>query len=168
MGTSFAFVAPMLSIGTTFGISAVFGAALVGSVVEVVCGFSIDRLRPYLPPLVTATVVILIGLTLMPVGMDYAAGGAGSENYGALVNIGVAALVMGITIFFNQFFEGLARVSAVFIGVVVGYVVSIPLGLVDFSSVAQAGWITVPTPLAFGITFEPAAIVTTSGFIPYS
>lgn len=160
MGTSFAFLGPMLNIGSQFGIAAVFGAALVGSAVEIVFGFSIRQLRPYFPPLVTGTVVILIGLTLIPVGMDYAAGGVGAANYGSYANLGVAALVMLVTVYFNQFFDGLLRVSAVFIGIVTGYLVSIPLGLTDFSTVAQASWVTVPTPLAFGIAFEPSAIIT--------
>lgn len=158
MGTSFAFLGPILNIGTEFGIGAVFGAALVGAAVELFFGFLIKPLRPYFPPLVTSVVIMLIGLTLMPVGMDYAAGGAGADNYGAVINLALAFLVLVVTVYCNQFFDGFLRLAAVFVGIVVGYLVSIPLGLVDFSAVAEAGWITIPTPLAFGISFEPSAI----------
>ncbi|WP_083858572.1 uracil-xanthine permease family protein [Natrialba chahannaoensis] len=159
MGTSFAFLGPVLNIGTEFGIAAVFGAALVGAVIEVVFGFSIRPLRPYFPPLVTGIVIILIGITLIPTGMDYAAGGAESENYGAMINLGLAFLVLVVTIYCNQFLEGILKLAAVFVGIVVGYVVAIPLGLVDFSPVANAGWVTVPVPLKYGISFEPSAII---------
>jgi NCS2 family nucleobase:cation symporter-2 len=160
MGTSFAFLAPLIGIGNQFGIAAVFGAALVASVVEVVIGFSLGNLRRFFPPLVSGIVVILIGLTLIPVGMDYAAGGVGAENYGSFANIGVAGLVLLVTLALNQYFEGFLRVGAVFIGIVVGYAVAVPLGLVDFSPVAEAGWFALPRPLAFGIAFEPSAILT--------
>jgi NCS2 family nucleobase:cation symporter-2 len=162
MGTSFAFLGAMLNIGNQFGIAAVFGAGLIGAFVEFGFGAALQRFRPYFPPLVTSVVVILIGLTLVPVGLEYAAGGAGSANFGSLTNLAVAGLVMVVTIYFNQFFEGLLRVSAVFVGILVGYAVSVPLGLTDFSAVAQAGWITVPTPLKFGIAFEPSAILLVS------
>jgi NCS2 family nucleobase:cation symporter-2 len=158
MGTSFAFLGPVLNIGNEFGIAAIFGAALVGSLVEIFFGVLMKPLRPYFPPLVTGIVIILIGLTLMPVGMDYAAGGAGAENYGSVLNLALAFLVLLVTVYCNQFFDGILRLGAVFVGIVTGYVVSIPLGLVDFSTVAEAGWITIPTPLYFGIEFQPSAI----------
>lgn len=160
MGTSFAFLGPLIGIGSEYGLAAVFGAALAASPVEVIAGASLSRIRKYFPPLVSGTVVMLIGLTLIPVGMDYAAGGVGAPNYGSFMNLGVAALVLIVTLTLNQLFEGFLRIGSVFIGIVVGYIVAIPLGMVDFSAVAQAGWITVPTPLKFGIAFEPGAILT--------
>ena len=160
MGTSFAFLGPMIGIGNSFGISAIFGAALVASPVEVIAGFSLQRFRKYFPPLVTGVVVMLIGLTLIPTGVDYAAGGVGAADYASFANLGLAALVFLVTIILNQFFEGIWRIASVFIGIVVGYVVAIPLGMVDFSAVAQAGWFTVPIPLKYGLSFHPSAIAT--------
>ena len=160
MGTSFAFLGPLIGIGNQFGIAAVFGAALVAAPVEMIMGFSLDRFRRYFPPLVTGIVVMLIGLTLIPTGMDYAAGGAGAPDYGSFTNLGLAGLVLLVTLVLNQYFEGFLRVISVFVGILVGYVAAIGLGVVDFSAVASAGWITVPTPLKYGLTFEPSAIVT--------
>jgi NCS2 family nucleobase:cation symporter-2 len=77
MGTSFAFVGPLVAIGSQFGLPTVFGACFVGAVVEIGIGFSYDYVDRLFPPLVSGIVVILIGLTLIPVGMDYAAGGVG-------------------------------------------------------------------------------------------
>lgn len=160
MGTSFAFLGPLIGIGQEYGIAAVFGAALAASPVEVLAGLSLGRIRRYFPPLVSGTVVMLIGLTLIPVGMDYVAGGVGAENYGSFANLGVAALVLVVTVALNQLFEGFLRIGSVFIGIVVGYIAAIPLGLVDFSTVAEAGWVTVPIPLKYGLAFEPSAIIT--------
>jgi len=163
MGTSFAFLGPLIAIGNEFGIAAVFGAALVAAPVEVAMGLSLDRFRNYFPPLVTGIVVMLIGLTLIPTGMNYAAGasaGPSAEGYGSFANLGLAGLVLVITVGLNQFFDGFLRVISVFAGIVVGYVAALAMGMVDLSAVAAAGWITVPTPLKYGLTFEPSAILT--------
>jgi len=163
MGTSFAFLGPLIGIGNQFGIAAVFGASLLAAPVEVVMGASFDRFRQYFPPLVTGIVVMLIGLTLIPTGMNYAAGASGgpsAEGYGSFVNLGLAGLVLIVTVGLNQFFEGFLRVISVFVGIVVGYFVALALGVVDLSAVAAAGWVTVPVPLKYGLAFEPSAIVT--------
>jgi len=163
MGTSFAFLGPLIGIGNQFGIAAVFGASLLAAPVEVVMGISFDRFRQYFPPLVTGIVVMLIGLTLIPTGMNYAAGasaGPSAEGYGSFVNLGLAGLVLIVTVGLNQFFEGFLRVISVFVGIIVGYAVALALGVVDLSAVAAAGWVTVPVPLKYGLAFEPSAIVT--------
>jgi len=163
MGTSFAFLGPLIGIGNQFGIAAVFGASLLAAPVEVVMGVSFDRFRQYFPPLVTGIVVMLIGLTLIPTGMNYAAGasaGPSAEGYGSFVNLGLAGLVLIVTVGLNQFFEGFLRVISVFVGIIVGYAVALALGVVDLSAVAAAGWVTVPVPLKYGLAFEPSAIVT--------
>jgi NCS2 family nucleobase:cation symporter-2 len=163
MGTSFAFLGPLIGIGSQFGLAAVFGAALAAAPVEIVMGLSLERFRRYFPPLVTGIVVMLIGLTLIPTGMDYAAGaaaGPSADGYGSFTNLGLAGLVLLVTVVLNQFFSGFLRVISVFVGIVVGYLAGLALGVVDLSSVAAAGWVTVPVPLKYGIAFEPSAVVT--------
>ncbi|MDS0222787.1 purine permease [Haloarcula sp. S1AR25-5A] len=163
MGTSFAFLGPLIGIGNQFGIAAVFGASLVAAPVEVIMGVSFDRFRQFFPPLVTGIVVMLIGLTLIPTGMNYAAGasaGPSAAGYGSFVNLGLAGLVLIVTVGLNQFFEGFLRVISVFVGIIVGYLAALALGVVDLSAVAAAGWVTVPVPLKYGLAFEPSAIVT--------
>ncbi|ELZ61154.1 MULTISPECIES: uracil-xanthine permease family protein [unclassified Haloferax] len=163
MGTSFAFLGPLIGIGQQFGIAAVFGASLLAAPVELVMGVTLDRFQKYFPPLVTGIVVMLIGLTLIPTGMNYAAGasaGPSAAGYGSFANLGLAGLVLVVTVVLNQFFAGFLRVISVFVGIVVGYVAAIALGMVDFTAVATAGWITVPTPLRFGLEFPPSAVLT--------
>lgn len=159
MGTSAIFVAPLIDIGTSFGVAALFGAVIVAAPIEIVIGYFYDDLRRLFPPLVTSIVVMLVGLTLIPVAIDYAAGGPGAETYGEFTNIGLALLVFAVAVGLNQFLEGFLSVASVLIAVVVGYLAAIPLGLLDLSGVASAGLVSLPSPLEFGVSFEPTAIL---------
>ncbi len=164
MGTSIAFLGAIVGIGREHGLAVVFGAFLVASLVEVLLGFSIVRIRHAFPPLVNSIVVMLIGLTLIPVGMDYAAGGKGAEDYGSLANLGVAAFVFAVTVLLNQFGRGFLSYGSMLLGAAAGYLVALGMGRVDFSKVAEAGWLSPPRPLAFGLEFEWTAIAV-MGFI---
>ncbi|MEY7850065.1 uracil-xanthine permease family protein [Natrarchaeobius sp. A-rgal3] len=159
MGTSAIFVAPLIDIGNAFGLAAIFGAVIVAAPIEIVIGYFYDDLRRFFPPLVTGVVVMLVGLTLIPTAIDYSAGGPGAETYGNLENLALAGLVFAAAIGFNQYFDGLLSISSVLIAVVLGYLVAIPLGLLDLSGVAEAGWVAVPMPLTFGVEFHPSAIL---------
>ncbi|WP_247000859.1 uracil-xanthine permease family protein [Halosolutus gelatinilyticus] len=173
MGSSFTFVGASIAIGADYGLAAVFGAILVtGFAVEGLIGWQFSRIRPFFPPLVTGLVVVIIGLYLIPIGMDYAAGGAGADDYGALHNIGLAALVLAIAVGLNMFTRGVTRLLSVLVAIGVSYAVafgstlaaSLGLGfgleLIDFSPVGNAAWIALPSPTRFGFEFEPIAIVT--------
>jgi xanthine permease len=161
MGTSFTFVGAASSIGASYGLGAVFGSILVtGFVVEGLVGWQFKRIRPFFPPLVTGLVVVIIGLYLIPVGMDYAAGGVGAADYGSMTNLGLASLVLGIAVVLNMFTSGVTRLLSVLAGITIGYAVAVALGVVDFSPVGQAGWFAVPRPGEFGFAFEPVPIVT--------
>ncbi|WP_121743314.1 uracil-xanthine permease family protein [Natronorubrum halophilum] len=159
MGTSAIFVAPLINIGGTYGVAAIFGAVIVAAPVEIVIGYFYEDLRRLFPPLVTGIVVMLVGLTLIPVAMEYSAGGVGSEDFGATYNLGLAGLVFLLAIGLNQYFDGFISISSILIAVVVGYLVAYPLGLLDLSGVADAAWIEAPVPLQFGVEFHPSAIV---------
>lgn len=93
----------------------------------------------------------------MPVSMDCAAGGYGSDDYGSLRNLGIAGLVMAITLALNYFGKGIVKASAVFIGMVVGYLICIPLGMVDLSAVSNAAWFSFPNIFAYGFHFDWAS-----------
>jgi NCS2 family nucleobase:cation symporter-2 len=159
MGTSIAFVGSAVGVGKEYGLAAVFGACLAAAMVEVVLGFGIVRVRRFFPPLVCGVVVMLIGLTLIPVGMDYAAGGVGAADYGSLANLGVAALVLVVTLALNFFARGFLSYSSVLAGLLLGYAATAAAGRVDFSAVAEAGWFSLPVPLAYGIDFKLAPIL---------
>ena len=164
MGTSIAFVGSAIGIGSEFGLAAVFGACLVASVVEIVLGFSIVRVRKFFPPLVNGIVVMLIGLTLIPVGMDYAAGGPGAVDYGSKANLIIAAVVFLVTLLLNQFARGFVSYASMLFGVIVGYTVAFAFGKVDIVPVAEAAWVSLPRPLAFGLEFRLSAILV-MGFV---
>ena len=159
MGTSFAFVGAVIGVATQYSLAAAFGACVVGAVVELFIGWKFEWFEEYFTPLVNGLIVVIIGLYLIPVGMDYLAGGANASNYGAPANLAVGGLVFVVAIALNQLFDGYLRVLSLLVGIVVGYVTAAAMGLVDFSPVAQAAWFAVPTPLKFGIAFEPVPIL---------
>ncbi|QSW99025.1 uracil-xanthine permease family protein [Haloterrigena alkaliphila] len=167
MGSSFTFVGASISIGADYGLAAVFGAILVtGFVVEGLIGWQFKRIQPFFPPLVTGLVVVIIGLYLIPVAMDYAAGGADAADFGALHHIGLAALVLAVAVGLNLFTRGVTRLLSVLAAIVVGYAAALALTfatgleLVDFSPVGEAAWVALPSPTHFGFEFEPIAIAT--------
>lgn len=163
MGTDFTFVSPAISVGSVLGLPGIIGATILGSLFEVILSFFIKPLMKFFPPLVTGTVVALIGLTLLPVSIDWAAGGAGSANYASLENLAVAMFVLVITLLLNNYGKGMISSASILIGIVVGYIVCIPLGLVYFTPVKEASWLSFPKILEFGVTFDAKAVM---AFIP--
>ena len=131
----------------------------MGSFIEIVLSRFIRPLRKFFPPIVTGTVVMLIGLTLLPVAIDWAAGGVGAADYGSVRNICIAFAVMTVIMLLNRYGKGLFSSASVIIGLVFGYVICFPLGMLDFSSITNASWIAFPTPFKFGVTFKFAAFV---------
>lgn len=163
MGTDFTFVNPSISVGSQFGIAGIIAATMTGSLVEIILSRFIKPLMKFFPPLITGTVVSLIGITLLPVSIDWAAGGVGAKDYGSLQNVSVAFGIMLFTLFLHHFGKGIVSTAAVFIGMVAGYIVCIPLGMVDLQSVIEANWIALPRILQYGFHFDLAS---TMAFVP--
>ena len=163
MGTDFTFVSPAISVGSTLGMPGIVGATILGSFFEIILSFFIKPLMKLFPPLVTGTVVCLIGLTLLPVSIDWAAGGSGALDYGSLLNVSIAMLVMIVTLILNRYGKGLVSSASILIGMLVGYLVCIPLGMVDFTPVAEASWFAMPNILEYGVFFDWKAVI---AFIP--
>lgn len=170
MGTDFTFVAPSLAVGASaaaggmgLGIAGIVGATMLGSFVEMILSRFIKPLMKYFPPVVTGTVVTLIGTTLLPVAMDWAAGGAGADDYGSLQNLAISMGVLLIIVFLNHYGKGMLGSASVLVGIVVGYIVCLPLGLLDFQAVADASWFSLPQIFKFGVTFSFPALL---AFIP--
>lgn len=163
MGTDFTFANPAISVGSQFGLAGVVGATIAGSFVEIILSRFIKPLMRFFPPLITGTVVTLIGITLLPVSMDWAAGGVGSSDYGSVENVSIAFVVMLFTLFLNHYGKGMLKTASVFFGMVFGYVLCVFLGKVDLSAVNDAAWIALPNVFGFGVRFELSAIL---AFIP--
>ncbi|SFA71095.1 nucleobase:cation symporter-2, NCS2 family [Poseidonocella pacifica] len=164
-GTSFAFIPIMIPLVAGKGVDAIgalMGGILVGGLFHAFLGLFIGRLRFALPPLVTGLVVTMIGLALVKVGIQYAAGGVpaiGTEEYGSLQNWTVAGIVILVTLGLKFFARGMLSVSAVLLGLVAGYVVAFLMGMVSFASVGQAASFALPDPFHFGLDFTFAAIL---------
>lgn len=160
-GTSFAFLPvmiPLVSGRGAEGMALIAGGVIAGGLFHVALAPIIGRLRFALPPLVTGLVVLMIGLSLVRVGIQYAAGGVGATDYGAPHGWALALLVVTVTLALTFFGRGWWSVSAVLLGLVAGYLAALALGMVDFSTMGQADWLALPQVLPFGIAFSVAAV----------
>ncbi len=164
-GTSFAFLPVMIPVVAGGGVDALAGlmtGVIAGGVFHMLIGTFIGRIRFALPPLVTGLIVLMIGLALIKVGIQYAAGGVpakGTEAFGSLLNWSVALVVIIVTVLVKFFMRGILSVSAVFVGIIAGYLVAVLLGMVNFGNIEKAAWFMQPEPLKFGFSFNTAAIV---------
>jgi xanthine permease len=160
-GCTFAAVTPMVLIGTTGGgITAIYGAVLVSGLLMIALSPVWGRLLRFFPPVVTGTVITIIGISLLPVAVNWAAGGVGADGFGAPRNLALAAGVLVVILLIQRFAPPAFARVAVLLGVVVGTLAAIPLGFTDFSGLGDAAWFGVSTPFHFGLpTFEVAAIV---------
>lgn len=164
-GTSFAFIPIMIPLVAGKGVDAmavVMGGIVVGGLFHAMLGLFIGKIRFALPPLVTGLVVTMIGLALVKVGIQYAAGGVpaiGKPEYGSLLNWTMAGTVVVVTLGLKFFARGMLSVSAVLIGLLVGYALAFMLGEVSFGNVGRAASFALPNPLHFGIEFSVAAII---------
>jgi NCS2 family nucleobase:cation symporter-2 len=193
MGTSTAFVPTLSSIGIEYGINVILGSVIVASIVEVLMGVFSKYLRKAFSPIVIGSVLLSIGLSLLPVGVMYFAGGAGPQNafnrqqtliaQGMEVPANVAALasqyastpniIMGLAVFLTiilimRFGKGAVKVSAIFIGIIVGYILAIILGQISFTSVVAAKVVAAPIPLAIKPAFEIGPIIAMSLMVAIS
>ena len=164
-GTSFAFVPIMIPLVAGKGVEALpalFGGVMIGGLFHAFIGTFIGRIRFALPPLVTGLIVTMIGLALVRIGIQYAAGGIPAMNtpeYGSLLNWSVALVVILVTLGLKFYARGMLSVSAVLIGLLAGYVVAYALGMVSFANVARAADFAIPDPFHFGFEFSIAAVV---------
>lgn len=164
-GTSFAFIPIMIPLVAGKGVDAMAAitcGVLAGGLFHAALGTVIGRIRFALPPLVTGLVVLMIGLALVKVGIQYSAGGVpkiGTEAYGSLQSWSLALVVVFVTLGVKFFMRGMWSVAAVLIGLLAGYAVAYAMGMVNFGGVGRAAWIAMPRPFAFGFEFSVAAIV---------
>lgn len=159
MGTSSGFIGTAKAIGSSFGYPALMGASLIGGLLEIVMGFFIKPLRKLFPPVVTSLVIISIGLSLLPVGIRYFGGGSGAADFGSWQHLLVGTLVIVVIIILKQFKGSFFSTASILIGILVGYLVSIFLGMVDFTQVKEAAWISIPHFMPQSFEFHPQAII---------
>ena len=161
-GVSFAGVATMVAIVTTGGgLSAVYGAVIVASLIGFFLAPYFSKIIRFFPPVVTGCVITIIGLSLLPVAVRWMMGGnKNAENWGSIENIGLALLTLAIVILFNLSRHASVRRLSILLSIVLGAVIAHLIGFGDFSKVADGSWLQFPSLFAFGMpTFELTAII---------
>ncbi|MDL9981090.1 nucleobase:cation symporter-2 family protein [Microbacterium sp. ASV49] len=164
-GVSFAGVATMVAIVTTKGsgggITAVFGAVMVSAAIGLLITPIFSKIIRFFPPVVTGSVITMIGLSLIPVAANWAMGGnAKAPDYGSMANVGLAFLTLLIILILSKVGNAAISRLSILLSIVIGTVIAIPLGMANFSNVLNGPIAAFPTPFAFGLpTFSIPAIV---------
>lgn len=172
MGLAFTAVPTIIATGLdpTLGLPGVFGAVLASGLFAMVVAPFFSRWIRLFPPIVTGTVMLIIGISLMRVGINWAAGGVPmirgpngmipNPAYGAPPSLAIAAIVLIAILLITRYAKGFINNLAVLLGIALGFAIAIVLGKVDFSGIANAHWLTIVTPLRYGLPrFDILAIL---------
>jgi len=163
MGVTFAAVGPMVVMAGNpdLGLLGIYGAVIGAGIFGILVAPLISRLLPLFPPVVTGTIITVIGVSLMRVGINWAAGGnptipgpAGpivNPAYGAPLHLGIAAFVLVFILVITRFVKGFLANVAVLSGIIVGTLVAMTLGKVSFVGLQEASWVAIVRPFQFGM-----------------
>ena len=167
-GTSFAFLGSVLAAGFIAKsrgggpdeiLALIIGVCFLGAFVEIILSQFITHLRKIINPTVTGIVITVIGLSLIRVGIVDFAGGFGAENFGSFTNLALGGIVLIVILALTLLKNKTLQVSSVFIGMLVGYIVAIFLGVVDFSKLGSQELFAIPIPFKYGFAFDFAAFL---------
>ena len=182
MGTSSGFIGVFKSVADTMGggvatYGAIMGASIIGGFFEGVLGAFIKPLRKFFPPVVTGTVVLSIGLSLISVGVNSFGGGSSAKDFGSAENLLLALFVLIVILMVKHWTKGLTSNSAILIGIIAGYAAAVIMGLLlpnsgitadgaeytkawvlNWNKVAEASWISIPEFLPVKPVFDVRAI----------
>lgn len=159
MGISFTFVSVFCYVGSNYGYSAIMGAVLIGGIVEGVLGLFARYWTKIITPIVSASVVTAIGFSLLSVGAESFGGGSGSESFGSVQNWILGSVTLLACILFHIFAKSFLKQLSVLFGLVVGYILAVCMGVVDFSGLAGTAIISMPAIMPFKMEFNIDAIV---------
>lgn len=159
MGISFTFVSVFCYVGPRWGYGAIIGAVIVGGIIEGLLGLFAKYWRRIISPIVSACVVTAIGFSLLSVGANSFAGGSGAADFGSAQNWILGSVTLVCCILFNIFAKGHWKQLSVLFGLVVGYVVAICMGKVDFSALENVAVISLPKIMPYKPVFNISAIV---------
>ena len=161
LGCTFTAVGPIIAIGGQYGLSAIYGSILVSGIIVMFIAKFFGKIIRFFPPVVTGSVVTIIGLTLIPVAMNDVAGGQGSKDFGSVSNIALAFGTLLFIIILYRFSKGFLRAISILLGLLVGTIAAAFMGKVNFSSVGEASWFHIVSPLHFAFpSFQLAPIIT--------
>jgi uracil-xanthine permease len=183
MGTSSGFIGVCSGVASSMGggiltYGAIMGASIIGGLFETILGAALKPLRRFFPAVVTGTVVMAIGLSLIGVGINSFGGGSGAGDFGSLTNLFVGFFVLLVIVLLKHFSKGITSFSAILIGIVAGYILCGVLGFIvpttyvdgegvkkvcswvlDWSKVADASWFSLPKIMPVKLVFDWKAIV---------
>ena len=171
-GTSFSFISPIIGAGmlgmvngkmnVEMGLSYIFGACMVASVVEMLVSRVLPYMRKIITPLVSGIVVTLIGLCLIKAGINSCGGGNAAMDtgtFGSMQNLGLALLVLVSIVIFNRSSNPFLRMASIVLGLILGSTVAYFLGLIDFSRLGDTGALNIPVPFKYGLHFDTGSII---------
>ena len=183
MGTSSGFIGVFSSVVATMGsgvvaYGAIMGASIIGGIFEGVLGFFLKPLRRFFPSVVTGTVVLSIGLSLIAVGINSFGGGFKTKDFGSMENLGLGLFVLIVILCFKHGTKGFFSSSSILFGIIAGYIAALIMGMVlpttgvtakgvtftkswvlNWDKVANAGWFAVPEFMPVDIIFDMRAII---------
>ncbi len=182
MGTSSGFIGVFSSVAKTMGsgviaYGAMMAASFLGGLFEGVLGFFLKPLRRFFPSIVTGTVVLSIGLSLISVGINSFGGGDKAADFGSMENILLAVFVLVVILVCKHWGKGIVSTSAILIGILAGYIAAVVMGMVlpntvtvdgqevtkawvlNWSKVAEASWFSVPKLMPVKFVFDLRAIL---------
>ncbi|MFC7475814.1 nucleobase:cation symporter-2 family protein [Dankookia sp. GCM10030260] len=167
MGVTFAAVGPMVAMATNpdLGLLGIFGSVIAAGVVTMLIAPFVSRLLPLFPSVVTGTIILMIGISLMRVGVNWAAGAPSPTmpGYGDPLHLGMAAGVLLLILLVTKYAHGFLANVSVLVGIVAGCAVAWSIGRMGFAKVEAAPWFDLVMPFAFGMPrFDLVAIVTMS------
>ncbi|WP_410490465.1 xanthine permease PbuX [Bacillus tropicus] len=161
LGCTFTAVGPMIAIGKQYGVSSIYGAIIAAGLFVVIFAKLFGKLVKLFPPVVTGSVVTVIGVTLVPAAINDMAGGVGSKDFGSLENLALAFGVLLFIIIMYRFFDGFIRSISILLGLLFGTIVAAFMGKVSLQAVGEADWFHGVQPFYFGTpTFELTPIIT--------
>ena len=183
MGTSSGFIGVCNSVAAMMGggplaYGAVMGASIIGGLFEAVLGFMLKPLRKFFPPVVTGTVVLSIGLSLISVGVGSFGGGTAAKDYGSLENLFLGLLVLVVIVVLKHCTKGISSTASILFGIIVGYIAAAVMGVMldptgvtadgveytkawvlNWDKVAAASWFAIPQIMPVDIVFDARAIL---------
>ena len=183
MGTSSGFIGVFNSVAATMGggvvaYGAIMGASIFGGIFETILGFFLKPLRKFFPAVVTGTVVMSIGLSLISVGINSFGGGNKAADFGSMENILLAFFVLAVILFFKHKSKGFLSSSSILFGIIAGYIAAIIMGFIlpttgingdgveytkawvlNWGKVADAAWFEIPVFMPVKPVFDLRAIL---------
>ncbi|MER2038235.1 MAG: nucleobase:cation symporter-2 family protein [Solibacillus sp.] len=161
LGCTFTAVSPIIAIGSSGGLGDIYGAIIVSGLIIVLIGGLFGKLIPFFPPVVTGSVVTIIGVSLIPVAINNMGGGQGAADFASTSNVALAFITLLIILVIYRFTVGFVRSISILLGLVFGTVIGIFMDKVDFTPVVEASWLHIMQPFYLATpTFNASAILT--------